>query len=349
MFDFIVVGQGIAGSVVALQLLRRGQRILVIGNSKANSASSMAAGLYNPITGRSMVKTWLAEALFPYLNRFYREVEQTLGAQFLHPMPIFRPFVTAQERAIWQKKAANHPDFITAVVPATYHQENMRHLHGGIVLQQAGYLDVRVFLKATRTYLEGQGAYLEADFAHDRMQLGEHVHYQGLNARQVIFCEGPHAYKNPLFSTLPFRWVKGELLLVTLQQPLEVIYNRGVFVVPQAACQALVGATYARQDLSWAPTEQASKALEARLQRTFSLAYTVQDQRVGIRPATFDRRPLIGLHPQYPQVGIFNGLGTKGVSLAPYFAQIFVEHLLSQTPLLSAVKLSRVRLASWGA
>ena len=347
MFDFIIVGQGIAGSVVALQLLKRGQRILVIGNSKANSASSIAAGLYNPITGRSMVKTWLAETLFPYLNHFYREAEQTLGAQFMHPMPIFRPFVTAEECAIWQKKAASYPDFIAAVVPATYHQENMKHLHGGIVLQQTGYLDVRGFIKATRTYLEGQGAYLEADFVHDRMHLSEHVHYQGLTARQVIFCEGPQAHKNPFFSTLPFRWIKGELLLVTLQQSPEVIYNREVYVVPQAACQALVGATYARQDLSWTPTGQARKALEARLQRTFSLlVYTVQDQRVGIRPATFDHRPLIGLHPQYPQVGIFNGLGSKGVSLAPYLAQTFADHLLSQTPLPSAVKLSRVRLAS---
>ena len=339
MLDFLIVGQGIAGSVLALQLRKRGQRILVIGNHKANSASSVAAGLYNPITGRAMVKTWLAGTLFPYLSNFYQEAAQTLGVQCLHPTPIFRPFITAQERSVWQEKAADYPDFIAAVVPASYQQANLIHPYGGLLLKQAGYLAVRSFLKATRTYLEAQGAYLATDFVHDRMHLGERVHYQGLTARRVIFCEGPQAYSNPFFSTLPFRWVKGELLLVTLQQPLAMVYNRGVFVVPQAACHALVGATYTRQDLSWTPTAQARRALEARLRRTFSLAYTVQDQWAGIRPATFDRRPLIGLHPQYPQLGIFNGLGTKGVSLAPYFAQVFVEHLLSKAPLPPEVQL----------
>ena len=121
-----------------------------------------------------------------------------------------------------------------------------------------------------------------------------------------------------------------------------MIYNRGVFVLPQAGNKAIVGATYDREDLSWTPTEKARQVLQARLQRMFKLSYTVQEQWVGIRPATFDRRPLIGLHPQYPQLGIFNGLGTKGVSLAPYLAETFVEHLLSRKPLPPAVRLSRV-------
>ena len=342
MVDFLIVGQGIAGSVLALQLLKHGKRILVINNSKTNSASSAAAGIYNPITGGAMVKTWLAEALFPYLTSFYEETAEILGAQFLHPMPIFRPFLTAQERAEWltggmQDAAA----FVAKVVDAAYHREDMVYRYGGIVLKQSGYLDVNSFLKATRAYLEVQDAYLEANFFYDHIRLGNHVSYQNIKAHQVIFCEGSQAKQNPFFSTLPFRLVKGELILVALRQPLEVIYNRRIFVLPQAANLAVVGATYDWQDLSLTPTEKARQILEEKLHRTFSLAYTVCDQRVGIRPSTFDRRPLIGLHPQYPQLGIFNGLGTKGVSLAPYFAKSFVEHLLLQKELPQEVQLIR--------
>jgi glycine/D-amino acid oxidase-like deaminating enzyme len=344
MVDFLIVGQGIAGSVLALQLLKRGKRILVINNRKKNSASSAAAGIYNPITGRGMVKTWLAEDLFPYLTNFYEEAEQTLGSKFLHPMPIFRPFLTAQERSEWLLRATikDYTDFVAKVVGAAYHRENMLCQYGGIVLKQSGYLDVKGFLKATRAYLEAQDAYLETDFWYDHIHLGNYVGYQNIKTCQVIFCEGPQAIKNPFFSTLPFRLVKGELILVALQQPLEVIYNRRVFVLPQVANQAVVGATYDRQDLSLIPTEKARQVLEEKLRNTFNLAYTVCEQRTGIRPATFDRRPLIGLHPQYPQIGIFNGLGTKGVSLAPYFAKVFVEHLLLQKKLPPAVQLSRV-------
>ena len=346
MVDFLLVGQGIAGSVLALQLLKHGKRILVINNRKNNIASSVAAGIYNPITGRSMVKTWLAESLFPYLTRFYQEATQTLGAQFLHPMPIFRPFLTAQERTAWLKKTMgeNGTNFVEKVAETTFHQENMVYEYGGIVLNQSGYLDVKSFLEATRTYLEAQCAYVEADFLYDHIRLGNHVSYQNIEARQIIFCEGPQAKQNPFFSTLPFRLVKGELILVSLHQPIEIIYNRRIFVLPQTANQAVVGATYDWQDVSLRPTEKARRILEEKLRTTFSLVYTVRKQRVGIRPATFDRRPLIGLHPRYPQVGIFNGLGTKGVSLAPYFAKIFVEHLLLQKALPLEVQLSRVGL-----
>jgi glycine oxidase len=324
-----------------LQLLKHGKRVLVINNAKTNIASSVAAGIYNPITGKTMVKTWLAEALFPYLIKFYQEATQTLGALFLHPMPIFRPFLTAQERSEWLEKIAeNRAYFVEKVSETTFHQENVVHPYGGLVLNQSGYLDVNSFLKATRAYLEAQDAYLEADFCYDYIRLGNHVCYQTIKARQVIFCEGPQAKQNPFFSTLPLRLVKGELILVAMQRPLEVIYNRRIFVLPQPANKAVVGATYDWRDVLLVPTEKARQILEEKLRKTFSFDYTVCNQRVGVRPSTFDRRPLIGLH-RYPQLGIFNGLGTKGVSLAPYFANKFVEHLLLQKELPPEVRLGR--------
>ena len=343
MLDFLIVGQGIAGSVLALQLLKHGQRILIINTKRPNSASNTSAGIYNPITGNAMVKTWQAENLFPYLTNFYREAEQTLGAKFLYSIPIFRPFLTIQERSEWMEKATtkDYSAFVEKIVGAAYHRAHMVYRYGGIVLKHSGYLDARNFLRATRTYLESQGAYVEAEFIHDQLHIGNHVSYSKIKAHRVIFCEGPQAKQNPFFNQLPFRWVKGELLWITLQQPLEIIYNRRIFVLPQANKQAIVGATYDWKDVSLRPTKASRQLLEEKLRNTFRLTYTVHKQWAGIRPATFDRKPLIGMHPQYSQVGIFNGLGTKGVSLAPYFTQVFVEHLLLQKELPPAVQLSR--------
>lgn len=345
MVDCIIVGQGIAGSVLALQLLQAGQRVLVINNTAQNRASSAAAGMYNPITGKAMVKTWLADTLFPYLTHFYRVAEQILDASFLHARPIFRPFLTAEERMNWLQKAtqAAYTPFIQAVSDVSYHQDHMQYHHGGLILQHSGYVDVPHFLAATRAYLQAQQAYIEADFDHGAIQLHDGVHYQGIVAQRLIFCEGPQAVSNPFFHTIPLRPVKGEWLSVTLDYPLDVIYNRGIFVLSRHGTQAMVGATYQRQAVTLEPTLAARQELEARLNHTFRLSYYVQDQRVGIRPTTRDHKPLIGLHHRYPQLGIFNGLGTKGVSLAPYFAHVFVQHLLYQRDLPREVIWSRYK------
>jgi hypothetical protein len=42
-----------------------------------------------------------------------------------------------------------------------------------------------------------------------------------------------------------------------------------------------------------------------------------------------ERRPFVGLHPNCAAVGIFNGMGTKGCSLAPYFANQFTQYFLN--------------------
>jgi len=57
------------------------------------------------------------------------------------------------------------------------------------------------------------------------------------------------------------------------------------------------------------------------------MPYEIVDHIVGIRPANSQRRPFVGLHPQYPQIGICNGMGTKGCSLAPYFSEQLVQHI----------------------
>jgi glycine/D-amino acid oxidase-like deaminating enzyme len=47
------------------------------------------------------------------------------------------------------------------------------------------------------------------------------------------------------------------------------------------------------------------------------------------------------LIPKHPQVGVFNGLGTKGVSLAPYFAHQFAELLVNGSEIEEEVQIGR--------
>ena len=105
--DFIIVGQGLAGSALALQLLKRNKKILVIDRITTNSPSRIAVGLFNPITGRHMIKTWMADELFPYLHRFYQEAEALTQTRFFYPASLYRPFATIEEQNEWMAKSAD--------------------------------------------------------------------------------------------------------------------------------------------------------------------------------------------------------------------------------------------------
>jgi glycine/D-amino acid oxidase-like deaminating enzyme len=53
----------------------------------------------------------------------------------------------------------------------------------------------------------------------------------------------------------------------------------------------------------------------------------ILSQKAGIRPTMHDRKPVIGLLHGNPLIGIFNGLGSRGILLGPYFAKQFADYL----------------------
>ena len=57
------------------------------------------------------------------------------------------------------------------------------------------------------------------------------------------------------------------------------------------------------------------------------------DHRAGVRPATRDRMPFVGLHPQQSHVGIFNGFGSKGSLMIPWHARQLANYLANQQSL----------------
>jgi glycine/D-amino acid oxidase-like deaminating enzyme len=200
--------------------------------------------------------------------------------------------------------------------------------YGELGIQQAGYVDVPIFLHAIRTHLQALGSYLEADFQYKDIPLATDVTYQNIRAAKLVFCEGPQAANNPFFNHLPFRLVKGEVLTVQLPQAIQHIYARNAFIVPRQHGQAYMGTTYDWDHLDILPTSLAKQEVENKVRKFFVMPYQFISQQAGIRPATFDRRPFIGFYTQYPQLAILNGLGSKGVSLAPYLVGEFVKHLL---------------------
>ena len=61
----------------------------------------------------------------------------------------------------------------------------------------------------------------------------------------------------------------------------------------------------------------------------------------GVRPCTATTRPHLGRHPQDGRLLCFNGFGSKGYALSPYFARHFADFLEGKTELDKEADLSR--------
>ncbi|MCW5909737.1 MAG: FAD-dependent oxidoreductase [Cyclobacteriaceae bacterium] len=345
MFDYLIIGQGLAGSCLAWQLVQRGKKILVLDVPQKNRSSMIAAGLFNPITGKLMTRTWLAETLFQSVFDFYPEAERALNQKFFHPMPLYRPFLSVQEQNEWMGYSAQpeNEKFIERIHTRSAYGDQAYDAFGGLVIRQCGYVDVPVFLSSVRVWLVQQNAFAEEWFDESQLQYDNTgVTYKQWQASAVIFCTGVTS-QTRLWQALPVKPLKGETLTVQLDEAPKLIYNRGVYIVPSAGNYCKVGATYEAHRLSETITEKARAELEARTAELLRLPFQTVAQDWGMRPTSPDRRPMLGRHPNSKNVVIFNGLGTKGVSLAPYFAAHLADWLAGVAEIMPVVNINRFK------
>lgn len=340
--DFIIVGHGLASVAVVEHLRKQNASFIVLSDENPHSSSRVAAGLYNPVTGRKMKQTWLAEQIFPYLEDFYSALEKRIGGNFLHQKAIYRPFLSLEDQNDWMAKENNNSHFIKSTYTTSEYSDWINDEYGGLLLAHSGFLDVKSMLEKHKEMLIESNQFKVEKVAYDQIKITESsIVYDTIEGENIIFCDGPLS-QNPFFDWLPTAPVKGEILHIKTEKPLpeDVIFNRGVFIVKNQDYYR-VGATYEWDKLDYQPTEKAKKQLTDKLDDLLTIDYEIIEQVAGIRPASKDRRPLIGKHPEMNNVFIFNGLGTKGVSLAPYFANQFVESIINFKKLDNEVNINR--------
>ena len=341
--DFIIVGQGLAGSLLAYELIKREKSVVLIDECSQQTSSRRAAGIYNPITGRKMVKTWMADDLFSILESYYSELENELNSTFLHKMNIYRPFASVEEQNDWQGRLTSqgYDSFVKDLLQDELGIPYIQDPAGGLMLQNSGYVDLPILINSFREYFKALGVFQNEVFNYEQLtEQNGSITYKEFTSRYIIFCDGVGVMRNPYFSDLKFRIVKGELLKLKSTFNLKQIVNRGVFMIPRDG-KIQVGSTYNHDDLTWESTDEGRSDLIERLSKIYIGEKVVENQTAGLRPATFDRRPFLGWSSKSELVGIFNGLGAKGVSLAPYWSQKMAEFVLGKEELPAEVALYR--------
>lgn len=330
--DFLIVGQGIAGTCLAHALLQRGAKVMVVDLPTQNASSVVAGGICNPITGKHLSLTWEAENIFSILAPFYESLEKLLGKQFFFPLPFYRRFHTIEAQNQLAVRLAN-PDFAKFVeeVNDNRYKYWIDTPLNGWQTRLSGYVQVGELLGAFRACLQGQASFREQRFDYEALQITEEkITWHDIEARKIVFCEGLHAQENPFFPNLPFTPNKGERIRIRIVEPhtCPAILKQGIFFLPLGEGVYQVGATYNQTSLDTETSEAGKDELLAQLREWLKVPFEVIEQRAGIRPATRNRRPIVGLHEQHKNVAILNGLGSKGVSLAPFLATQLAETLL---------------------
>lgn len=344
MKPHIIVGAGIAGLSVAFRLEERNIPYLVI-DSGNNQSSQVAAGIINPIVFRRVSLSWRVAELLLEAKNFYPAVEQQLGQTFFRPVLIRRAFAHEQELDLWLEKQ-DTPEFAPYLKKldeqdATY--KLIKQRCGTGLVKDAWWVDTKALLESWHQKLREENKLRIELFDYAKVD-PEQATYNGTAFEELIFCEGFRANQNPWFSHLPIEATKGELLTVkNLFLPENELYNYKCFVLPTGNQQFKVGATYAWNSPNTELTAEAREELEAHFQKITDSPYEIVKHEAGVRPTTPDRKPLLGRHPRYPKLSVFNGLGTKGYLIAPLLSHEFIAHILDGTDLHPEVNIQRFK------
>lgn len=344
MLDYLIVGFGLAGVSFAEQLRKNDKSFLIISDD-VNSSSIVAGGMYNPVILKRFTSPWQALPQLEYAIPFYKELESFLQISVLNPLPVLRVFNAIEEQNNWliaSDKPLLSPFMSTVFKPST-NTSILADCNFGEV-KQAGRLNVSKLLHAYKNELTNTRSYLCEQFLHSAIEFNDdYVIYKGLKAKCIVFAEGYGMLNNPYFNYLPLNGTKGEVLIIK-SDDLDVssIIKASVFVIPlDVSNHYLIGATYHWTDKTWSTTSGAKEELISKLNQLITCDYTVIDQMAGIRPTVKDRRPLVGQHPIHENLYVLNGMGTRGVMVAPTVSNQLYNYIEHNQPLDSEINCAR--------
>lgn len=305
---------------MAHMLHRAGKDFFVFDSPGANTSSSIAAGIMNPITGKRMTLTWRAREFFPYAGEFYAETEQEFDVKCFYPLPVYRVFSSAGELNDWSAKLTDdrYERFLQGNSVGKL-KEGYGNPDGALRVDGGGRLSVTRFMEATTSWLQEQGRWEQKEVAKsDVIVTNNGYEIGGVLAQKLIFCTG---LDNTFWTFLPFTPMKGEVLeLEASGLDRDKIVVGGCFVSPNEQGNYFAGATYDWRNIDLNTTEKGREEVLQKVNKFIETPYRVVGHSAGIRPAVKDRRPLLGEHPTHKNMYLFGGLGSKGVSMAPLLA-----------------------------
>ena len=340
----LVAGGGLAGICIGYQLAENKIPFVLLDNDY-NQSSIKAAGLVNPIVFRRMLKSWRIDDFLPYAMQFYKKTEKYTDSEFFHFLPMRRGFAHQQETDLWESKQnlEEYKEYLSEITNEDRTSNKLINNFGTGIVKQTGYIDTKTFLESSFAYFRSIDSYQKTEFKYEEFDLLKRT-FRGEYFDKIIFCEGYQGIYNPWFNYLPLQATKGQTIIIksdTLQN--NEILNRKCFLLPLGNNEFKVGATYEWNTTDLSTTEEGLNTLKENIKQLIQDEYEVIHQDAGIRPTVKDRRPLLGEHPEFKNTFIFNGLGTKGYSMAPLLSKELFDYIFKNQTIDKEFNISRFK------
>lgn len=341
--DYIIVGLGLAGLAFTKELEKHKKSFLVFEDNSQNS-SMVAGGVYNPVVLKRFTPVWNATEQLNIALPFYKELEIQFNKKYDFPIAIYRLFKSVEEQNNWftacdNLALSNYMD--TKLMKEKY--EGVLANFGFGKLLNTGRIDTKTLLEDYRNYLSQRKLIRKESFQYSSLKINENnVEYKDVIASKIVFCEGFGLKNNPYFNELPMQEAKGEL--ITIHAPnlnVDFLIKSVLFVLPLGNNLYKVGATFNWKDKTQFQTEEGKNELTTKLETFITVPYTIVDHVAGIRPTVKDRRPLVGKHSKHHNLAILNGLGTRGVMIAPSVAKALYNNLENGIALEEEISIAR--------
>lgn len=344
--DCLVFGQGLAGSAFVQQCIQAGKSVFVVKDPTFKTASKVAAGLYNPLSGQKLHLPKKGDLLFEALVPFYKSSEEWLKTKILYPTPIYRAFSNEEQKNYFfdhanefghEKWHENNP------ILENRASELLANEYGGIEVKEGGFVDIPAYLDAVEQYLISKNAIeFESYKATSFIQIDSGYKYNNIEAKHVVFAMGVGFDSNDWFKWLPILGLKGDVFELTFEShSFDFILNRELFVLPFKENCYKAGSTYRRKFDDNKLDEIGKSTLEHGLNKILKVPYRILKHESAVRPTAGDHHPIIGEHPTVKNMYCLNGLGSKGVTLAPYATKQLFDAVFSKKEIDAQLNISR--------
>ncbi len=343
--DYIIVGLGLAGLAFAEELIKAGKTFIVF-EDHSQTSSLVAGGVYNPVILKRFTPVWNAKEQLEAAMPFYKNLEEKLGIDIDDKFSTRKVFKSVEDQNNWFI-ASDKPQLSEFMNPSIFSEKipGIIGEYGFGEVYKTGRIDTHKLIENYRKFLIQKESIRFEKFDHSEISFSdEKIAYKDVISERIVFCEGYGLKQNTFFDYLPLNGTKGEL--ITIQAPdlnIEFLVKSTLFVLPLGNHRYKIGATFNWVDKTSLPTEEGKKELVEKLDKVIDVPYEIIDQTAGVRPTVKDRRPLVGRHPEYTQMFILNGLGTRGVMIAPTVAKELFLHIENNRALDPEINIERFK------
>ena len=335
-YDYLIIGQGLAGSLLAWRLAQRNIRVLVLDDGHRTASSMVAAGLINPMAGMRFNHSPFVQEWLQSVEQTYGELAELSGQAFLQWLDMLRLFRSPEQQRFFerQKDRKETGNLLGNRLDRDDFPQPVQAPWGGFEQRHTGWVRLPGLLSFMAGWLEERDMLRKASVTWDELEPHDgKIRWKDVRANHVIFCDGYRSMHNPWFDWLPFAPDQGEILTlkrVTNQALPDRIINAATWLLPVDNGHYRLGATHYHDRQDNLPTDAGREKLLEGMQQLLlhPEALEMVSNEAGVRPATADRQPFIGTHPELGQVHMFNGFGAHGSLTIPWYTRQMVDWLL---------------------